>query len=80
MLSKELMKIQENWNKAYTLSGWELVSSELSARSPIQEWVNELTVILTKASLISNIVEFTYKGKYRETDQIWDQFPCESGQ
>lgn len=42
-----------------TESGWKLVGSELLASSAIQERVNKLTVVLTKARLIANVVEFT---------------------
>lgn len=42
-----------------TGSGGELVGSELPAGSAIEERVHELTVVLSEAALISNVVEFT---------------------
>lgn len=46
------------WNQVFTGSGRELVGSELPACSSIQERINELTVILTEAGLIADVVEF----------------------
>lgn len=51
------------WNIVFTESGWKLIGSELLASSAIQERVNKLTVVLTKARLIANVMEFTWKVK-----------------
>lgn len=49
----------------FTEFGWKLVGSELLASSAIQERVNKLTVVLAKARLIANVVEFTCKVKWK---------------
>lgn len=46
-----------------TVSGGELVRSELPARPSVQKRIHKLAVILSKAALISNVVEFTFNMK-----------------
>lgn len=45
-----------------TFNEGELVRSELPASTSIQKRIHKLTVILSKAALISNVEEFTLQG------------------
>lgn len=52
-----------------TESGGEQVGSELSACPSIQEGIHKLAVVLAKAGLIANVVEFTWEAKRRGSAQ-----------